>query len=70
MSATTSVIGSSTSRAPLDQPKPVIRLKPAQALARFNDDAHQFGGIGMIAADQGIYGRIYISGTGYVPVLG
>ena len=54
----------------MDQPKPVIRLKPAQALARFNDDAHQFGGIGMIAADQGIYGRIYISGTGYVPVLG
>jgi hypothetical protein len=31
---------------------------------RFNDDAHQFGGIGVIAADQGIYGRIYISGTG------
>ena len=31
---------------------------------RFNDDAHQFGGIGAIAADQGIYGRIYVSGTG------
>jgi xyloglucan-specific exo-beta-1,4-glucanase len=31
---------------------------------RFNDDAHQFGGIGVIAADQSIYGRIYISGTG------
>jgi photosystem II stability/assembly factor-like uncharacterized protein len=32
--------------------------------ARFNDDAHQFGGIGVMAADQGIYGRIYFSGTG------
>jgi hypothetical protein len=31
---------------------------------RFNDDAHQFGGIGVIAADQNVYGRIYISGTG------
>ena len=31
---------------------------------RFNDDAHQFGGIGTRAADQNIYGRIYISGTG------
>ncbi len=31
---------------------------------RFNDDAHQFGGIGVMAADQGIYGRIYLSGTG------
>jgi len=31
---------------------------------RFNDDAHQFGGIGVLAADQGIYGRIYFSGTG------
>jgi hypothetical protein len=31
---------------------------------RFNDDAHQFGGIGVMAADQGIDGRIYITGTG------
>jgi xyloglucan-specific exo-beta-1,4-glucanase len=31
---------------------------------RFNDDAHQFGGIGVMAADQGVYGRIYVSGTG------
>jgi xyloglucan-specific exo-beta-1,4-glucanase len=31
---------------------------------RFNDDASQFGGIGVMAADQNIYGRIYISGTG------
>jgi xyloglucan-specific exo-beta-1,4-glucanase len=31
---------------------------------RFNDDAHQFGGIGVMAADQNLYGRIYISGTG------
>ncbi|KQV92844.1 hypothetical protein [Pelomonas sp. Root1237] len=31
---------------------------------RFNDDANQFGGIGVMAADQAIYGRIYISGTG------
>jgi hypothetical protein len=31
---------------------------------RFNDDAHQFGGIGVMAADQNIYGRIYVSGTG------
>jgi photosystem II stability/assembly factor-like uncharacterized protein len=31
---------------------------------RFNDDAHQFGGIGVMAADQSTYGRIYVSGTG------
>jgi hypothetical protein len=31
---------------------------------RHNDDAHQFGGIGVMAADQSVYGRIYISGTG------
>jgi xyloglucan-specific exo-beta-1,4-glucanase len=31
---------------------------------RFNDDAHQFGGIGVMAADQNIDGRIYVSGTG------
>jgi len=31
---------------------------------RFNDDAHQFGGIGVMAADQNLYGRIYVSGTG------
>ncbi|MGM9490435.1 dockerin [Ideonella sp. YS5] len=32
--------------------------------SRFNDDAHQFGGIGVMAADQNLYGRIYVSGTG------
>jgi xyloglucan-specific exo-beta-1,4-glucanase len=32
--------------------------------SRFNDDAHQFGGIGAMAADQNVYGRIYVSGTG------
>ena len=32
--------------------------------ARHNDDAHQFGGIGVLAADQSVYGRIYVSGTG------
>jgi len=32
--------------------------------SRFNDDAHQFGGIGVIAADHDTYGRIYVSGTG------
>jgi xyloglucan-specific exo-beta-1,4-glucanase len=31
---------------------------------RFNDDAHQFGGIGVMAADWNTYGRIYLSGTG------
>ena len=31
---------------------------------RFNDDAHQFGGIGVMAADRNTYGRIYVSGTG------
>ncbi|WP_082541664.1 MULTISPECIES: dockerin [unclassified Rhizobacter] len=31
---------------------------------RFNDDAHQFGGMGVMAADQNVYGRIYVSGTG------
>lgn len=32
--------------------------------SRFNDDAHQFGGIGVMAADQNVHGRIYVSGTG------
>ncbi|GAB3453988.1 hypothetical protein GCM10027321_04690 [Massilia terrae] len=32
--------------------------------ARYNDDAHQFGGIGVMAADWNTYGRIYLSGTG------
>ena len=31
---------------------------------RHNDDAHQFGGIGVMAADQSVYGRIYVTGTG------
>ncbi len=31
---------------------------------RINDDDHQFGGIGRIAADNEIYGRVYISGGG------
>ena len=31
---------------------------------RFNDDDHQFGGIGVMAADQNVYGRIYVTGTG------
>jgi len=31
---------------------------------RFNDDAHQFGGIGVIAADQNLYGRLYVAGNG------
>jgi xyloglucan-specific exo-beta-1,4-glucanase len=30
---------------------------------RFNDDAHQFGGPGVIAADQAEYGRIYLGGS-------
>lgn len=32
--------------------------------SRFNDDAHQYGGIGVMAGDWNIYGRIYFSGTG------
>jgi hypothetical protein len=32
--------------------------------ARFNDDAHQYGGIGPIAADWNTYGRIYFGGAG------
>lgn len=34
------------------------------AWTRFNDDAHQFGGMGLMAADQNVYGRIYASGNG------
>jgi hypothetical protein len=30
---------------------------------RFNDDAHQFGGPGVMAADQNQYGRIYLGGS-------
>jgi len=29
---------------------------------RFNDDAHQFGGINLMAADQNLYGRVYTAG--------
>jgi xyloglucan-specific exo-beta-1,4-glucanase len=32
--------------------------------ARYNDDAHQYGGIGTPAADWNTYGRIYFSGAG------
>jgi hypothetical protein len=32
--------------------------------SRFNDDAHQYGGIGAIAGDWNTYGRIYFSGNG------
>jgi hypothetical protein len=32
--------------------------------ARYSDDAHEYGGIGVIAADWNTYGRIYFSGTG------
>jgi hypothetical protein len=31
---------------------------------RVNDDQHQFGGIGTMAADQNVYGRFYVSGGG------
>jgi hypothetical protein len=31
---------------------------------RINDDTTRFGGIGVIAADQNIYGRLYVSGGG------
>ena len=31
---------------------------------RFNDDKHQYGGIGPLAADQTVPGRLYISGSG------
>jgi hypothetical protein len=32
--------------------------------ARFNDDTHQFGGMGMMAADWNTYGRVYVGGSG------
>ncbi len=32
--------------------------------ARFNDDAHQFGGMGMMAGDWNTYGRVYVGGNG------
>jgi hypothetical protein len=31
---------------------------------RMNDDQHQFGGMGNLAADHSVYGRVYLSGTG------
>jgi len=30
---------------------------------RHNDDAHQYAGLGVMAADQGVYGRIYGGGS-------
>jgi len=41
-----------------------IYLTRGATWVRFNDDAHQFGGIGVMAADQNQYGRIYVSGNG------
>jgi photosystem II stability/assembly factor-like uncharacterized protein len=35
-----------------------------QSWTRINDDAHQYGGIGTMAADHSIHGRVYISGAG------
>ena len=35
-----------------------------QSWARFNDDAHQFGGFGVVTADWTTYGRVYISAPG------
>jgi xyloglucan-specific exo-beta-1,4-glucanase len=32
--------------------------------ARYNDDTHQYGGIGVMAGDWNTYGRIYFSGAG------
>jgi photosystem II stability/assembly factor-like uncharacterized protein len=32
--------------------------------ARFNDDAHQFGGMGAMAGDWNTYGRVYVAGNG------
>jgi hypothetical protein len=31
---------------------------------RINDDATRFAGIGVIAADQNVFGRLYVSGNG------
>jgi xyloglucan-specific exo-beta-1,4-glucanase len=31
---------------------------------RFNDDKHQYGGIGVLAADQTVPGRLYMAGSG------
>jgi photosystem II stability/assembly factor-like uncharacterized protein len=31
--------------------------------ARYNDDAHQYGGISVIAGDWNTYGRIYFNGA-------
>jgi hypothetical protein len=39
-------------------------LDAGQTWARINDDLHQFGGIGTMAADHGTFGRVYISGGG------
>ena len=30
---------------------------------RHNDDAHQYAGVGVMAADQATYGRVYVGGT-------
>ena len=32
--------------------------------SRMNDEQHQFGGMGNLAADHEVYGRVYVSGTG------
>jgi hypothetical protein len=42
----------------------VARVDQQHGEARINDDTTQFGGIGAIAADQNIYGRVYVSGSG------
>jgi len=48
---------------PATAPAPAPALEPAPAQGT-SWKSVKFGGIGVMAADQNIYGRIYVSGTG------
>ena len=39
-------------------------LDAGETWTRINDDQHQYGGIGTMAADHNVHGRVYISGGG------
>ncbi|WP_143047716.1 hypothetical protein [Variovorax sp. YR266] len=59
--STEALIAGTPATAPAPAPAPALEPAPAQGTSW---KSVKFGGIGVMAADQNIYGRIYVSGTG------